>query len=67
MIKFLAIIAFCIEGQCAFWADTKTPYFTEEECQSAVVSQMYYMSTQGFDPEGMVPGCIPTNFSMSEA
>jgi hypothetical protein len=67
MVKWLAIIAFCMEGQCAFWADTKKPYYTEEECQTAVVTQMYIMSVGGVDPEGMVPGCIPTNFSMSEA
>jgi hypothetical protein len=67
MVKFLAIIAFCFEGQCAFWADTKVPYFNQEECEAAVVSQMYIMATEGIDPERMVPGCIPTKFSNSEA
>jgi hypothetical protein len=67
MIKFLAIIAFCFEGTCAFWADTKTPYYTQEECEAVVVSQIYLMANQGVDPETMLPGCIPTKFSNSEA
>jgi hypothetical protein len=62
MVKFLAIIAFCLEGECAFWADTEAVYYTEEECEIAVVKQMHYMTINGFNPEDMLPGCIPTKF-----
>jgi hypothetical protein len=66
MIKFLAIIAFCIEGQCAFWAETDKPYYTEKECQEAVVTRMKLMNAQGLPLESMLPACIPTKFYKSE-
>jgi len=62
MVKFLAIIAFCVNGECAFWADTQTPYYHEKECQAAVVTQMHQLSLQGINPETMLPGCIPIKF-----
>jgi hypothetical protein len=67
MIKFLAVIAFCIEGECMFWADTDKPYYTPQECEAKIEYQMYYMSTQGVRLESMVPGCIPTKFYKTEA
>jgi hypothetical protein len=66
MIKFLAIIAFCVNGKCAFWVDSETPYYTEEECQMVVVKTMGEMVAQGLNPDEMLPACIPTKFYKKE-
>jgi hypothetical protein len=67
MIKYIAVIAFCFQGECAVWTNVENFYYKESECEAAVYSQMYAMSLIGVDPEDMIPACLPTRFSRSEA
>ena len=61
MIDWLAVIVFCIGGECRFWADTKTPYETKEKCEAKVVEMYKYLQENDGNPA--MGGCLPIRFT----
>jgi hypothetical protein len=57
MSGWLAVIVFCIGGQCKFWANTSELYNTEKECSEQVFAMEDKIRQHGI--EFTVPGCIP--------
>jgi hypothetical protein len=60
MIEWLAIVAFCVKGECGFYAETKEPYTTEKLCLKKVDKIEYYLNSNGV--ETTFGGCIPIKF-----
>lgn len=61
MIEFLAIIVICVNGECAFWADTKKPYQTQASCEKVIFSASDELNKQGYQTPLM--GCIPIKWT----
>jgi len=64
MIEWLAIIVICKNGECAFWADTKTPYQYQGVCEAKVIAMSQYFQENGV--EVALSGCIPVKFIRAE-
>jgi len=60
MIDWLAVLVICTNNECAFWADTKTPYETQEKCEQKVVEMSYYFAQNGIEPA--LGTCLPIKF-----
>jgi hypothetical protein len=60
MIDWLAVIVICSAGECVFWADTKTPFYSKEACERKVVEMSVYFSNQGIEPA--LSACLPLKF-----
>ena len=60
MIEWLAIVAFCVKGQCGFYAETKEPYTSEAACMVKVDQLESYLNKSGI--ETTFGGCIPVKF-----
>lgn len=60
MIDWLAVIVICANGECAFWADSKTPYETKAQCEKKVVEMSEYFANNGVEPA--LGTCIPIRF-----
>lgn len=55
-MKFIAIIAFCINGECAFWASNSSLIYSEQECEQIVALKTLELESQGISSMGV---CIP--------
>jgi hypothetical protein len=64
MLKFIAIIAFCINGECAFWASNSQPIYSEQECQQVVAIKTMQLEQDGIPSIG---ACIPLLYKDKEA
>jgi hypothetical protein len=62
MVEWLAVIAFCLDDQCMFWADTKTPHFSQETCEAKVIEVQMALASKGVKPEDMLSVCLPLKF-----
>ena len=60
MIDWLAVIVICVNGECFFWADTKTPYSTKASCEAQVIEMSRYFRENG--GELVIPTCLPIKF-----
>jgi hypothetical protein len=60
MIDWLAVIVICVGSECAFWADTKTPYTSKAACESKVVEMSQYFQQNGAQP--VISACLPIKF-----
>ena len=60
MIDWLAVIVICAGGECRFWADTKTPFRTQEECHKVIVEMSQYFADNGIEPA--LGTCLPIKF-----
>lgn len=60
MIDWLAVIVICVNGECAFWADTKVPYETKAACEEQVVAMSRYFEENGAEPA--LATCLPIKF-----
>jgi len=60
MTDWLAIIVVCASGECAFWADLKTPYNSRESCQRQVVAMSKYFKENNAEP--ILATCLPIKF-----
>jgi hypothetical protein len=60
MIDWLAVIVICIQGECAFWADTKTPYESKQACEAKVVEMSKYFTDNNVEP--VLATCLPIKF-----
>ncbi len=60
MIDWLAVIVICVEGECAFWADTKTAYTSKAACESRVIEMEQYFKQNNVNPA--VSACLPIKF-----
>ena len=61
MAEWIAVIAFCMAGECAFWAETKKPFYSQQDCEKAVLVMDNYLRENG--ATATVPGCIPLKFT----
>lgn len=61
MIDWFAVIVICVNGGCAFWADTKTPYETKAECEKQVIEMSRYFEQNNTEP--VLSVCLPIRFS----
>jgi hypothetical protein len=62
MVEWLAVIAFCMNDQCMFWADTKTPHFSQEACEVKIYEVQAALQSKGVKPEDMLSTCLPLKF-----
>jgi hypothetical protein len=62
MVEWLAVIAFCINDQCMFWADTKTPHFSREACEAKVFQAEQMLQSKGVKPDEMMSTCLALKF-----
>jgi hypothetical protein len=62
MVEWLAVIAFCINNQCMFWADTKTTHFSQETCAVKVYEAQKMLKSKGVKEEDMLSACLPLKF-----
>jgi len=53
----MAIVAFCLNDQCSFVANTNDLFKTEKECAAYVFKMEDHLNRQGI--EITIPGCIP--------
>lgn len=60
MIDWLAVIVICVESECAFWADVKTPYNSKASCEAKVVEMSKYFAENGVEPA--LATCLPIKF-----
>lgn len=60
MIGWLAIAAFCIGNDCGFYADTKTPFGSQEECMVRAKQMDEYLRQNGIS--STIFGCVPIKF-----
>jgi hypothetical protein len=60
MIDWLAVIVICANGECVFWADTKTPYSNKASCEAKIVEMSRYFEENGAQP--VLAGCLPIKF-----
>lgn len=60
MIDWLAVIVICVKGECAFWAETKTPYQSKEACTKVVVEMSHYFTENNAEP--VLATCLPIKF-----
>lgn len=60
MTDWLAVIVICVSGECAFWADTKTPYSSKSACESKVVEMSQYFLENNAEP--VLAACLPIKF-----
>jgi hypothetical protein len=60
MIDWLAVIVICIQGECAFWADTKTPHQSKEACEQQVIEMSRYFTENKAEP--VLATCLPIKF-----
>jgi hypothetical protein len=63
VIGWLAVVAFCVSGECSFFADTKTPYPTLEACERKAAKVVNDMEEMGIPV--VIPGCIPIRFTQT--
>jgi hypothetical protein len=63
MIGWLAVVAFCVPGECNFFADTRTPYPTMEACEERVNEVIDELEALGIPV--VIPGCIPIRFTQT--
>lgn len=61
MTDWLAVIVICASGECAFWADTKTPYQSEKACIAKVSEMSRYFAEQEVKP--VLSVCLPIKFT----
>jgi hypothetical protein len=59
MTEWLAVIAFCVGNECAFWAETKFAYPRKEDCEARVLQMEAEMKKHG---AVTIPTCIPLRF-----
>lgn len=57
MSGWMAVVAFCLGGQCSFMANTSELFKTEKECAKVVWEMEDSLNKQGI--EITIPGCIP--------
>jgi hypothetical protein len=57
MTEWLAIIVICMNGECAFWADTQTPHQSKPECEQKVLAVADQMNKESIETPLMT--CIP--------
>lgn len=60
MIDFLAVVAFCVNQQCGFYADTTTPHQTKAKCEKRAEEMKEAIKQNGGHP--LLTGCIPIKF-----
>jgi hypothetical protein len=47
MVEWLAVIAFCMNEQCAFWINLDKPFSNEAECRRGLAATELYLRQQG--------------------
>jgi hypothetical protein len=57
MVVWLAVVAFCGGGQCAFWASTDELFTNEATCAEKVLQAEAYLQQQGATSSMSV--CLP--------
>jgi len=60
MIDWLAVIVICSAEECAFWADTKTPYESKAACEQRVAEMSRYFTKSEIEPA--LGTCLPIRF-----
>lgn len=63
MIGWFAVVAFCVSGECNFFADTRTLYPTMETCKEKVNEVIDRLEAVGIPV--VIPGCIPIRFTQT--
>ena len=57
MNMWIAVVVFCIDGQCAFWKSDEN-FYSERECQAAAMKFMYKAEQEL--PVDLIEGvCLP--------
>jgi hypothetical protein len=64
MVEWLAILVICLNNECAFWADTKIPYATQEQCAAKVITMAQHFESKKI--EVPLVTCIPLTFTKSQ-
>lgn len=57
MTDWLAIVAFCINGECSFWANTKEPIESKAECRRIALEVESVLKENGADQT--IATCLP--------
>lgn len=60
MIGWLAVVAFCVGSDCGFYADTQTPFGSQNECNVRAKAMDDYLRQNG--ATATIPGCVPIRF-----
>lgn len=60
MIGWLAVVTFCVGSDCGFYADTKTPFGSQNECIVRAEKMDEYLRQNGVHTT--IFGCIPIRF-----
>jgi hypothetical protein len=61
MTEWLAVILFCVNGTCAFWAENTKPFYSQQDCEKALLVMDKYLIENG--ATATIPGCIPLKFT----
>jgi hypothetical protein len=59
MNLFLAVVFFCLNGECAFWK-SEVGYYNVEQCAKEVQKMMTVFEDQGVPSAGT---CLPINLN----
>jgi hypothetical protein len=57
MTEWLAVIAFCVNSECAFWAKTDTPFNSQAQCVQAILEAEATLVENG--ATSTLSTCIP--------
>lgn len=63
MNTWLAIVVFCMNGECAFMVSNKEVMTTMRECEAKVNEYMAILESHGADMA--IPTCIPLKYKVT--
>lgn len=63
MNTWLAIVVFCMNGECAFMVSNKEVLASQDECVIKVNEYVTMLMAQGFDE--FIPTCVPLKYKVS--
>jgi hypothetical protein len=61
MVQWLAVVVFCVGGECAFWASIHEPLASKDECQALAAQVHVHFEEQG--AELVAATCLPVNWA----
>jgi hypothetical protein len=65
MLEWIAVVVFCVQGQCGFWISTETTFRSQAECETVA-----YQVIEAFEKEelDLVSGtCAPLSLVRKNA
>jgi len=63
MSAWLAVVAFCINGECGFMVSNKNPMQTQEECAELLNTYLQILKVHG--AEMVLPTCVQLKYKVS--